>query len=229
MNKRIALLITGNVRESLIHNNILNIIDNLKKNFILDIFCLPNLKYEHKSITWHNKLYKNLDTLNVEISHIHPNYINCKKIVIDEEQTFENINKLWGKSPCSYEAVYYMWKNIKKCYDLLNEDYDIIIRTRFDLYKFDYCNYTDKILDVLNDFNSNKFDFNNFNMIKINGERGEDLFFFSNKENFKNIIYSINNNFKENEIYAQNYNYYFMPEDLLIFTCQNENIPYNLI
>ena len=54
-------------------------------------------------------------------------------------------------------------------------------------------------------------------------------FFFSNKENFKNIIYSINNNFKENEIYAQNYNYYFMPEDLLIFTCQNENIPYNLI
>jgi hypothetical protein len=54
-----------------------------------------------------------------------------------------------------------MWKN---------EDYDIIIRTRFDLYKFDYSNYTNKILDVIN--NINNFDLNCLNMIKINNERG---------------------------------------------------------
>jgi hypothetical protein len=122
-----------------------------------------------------------------------------------------------------------MWKNIKNCYDLLNEDYDIIIRTRFDLYKFDYCNYTDKILNIINLLNTKEININNFNMININGERGEDLFFFSNKENFQKIIYNINNNFTDYENYAQICNYYFMPEDLLVKACHNENILYNIL
>jgi hypothetical protein len=45
----------------------------------------------------------------------------------------------------------------------------------------------------------------------------------------KIIIYSINNNFIEYEKYAQNCNYYFMPEDLLYLACRNENISYHII
>ncbi len=95
-NYKIGIIITGNVRKSIQYNNLHNIINNLKENNYIDIYGLANKKYEHNSITWHNKKELNLTEINVQINDIHPSFINFKKIQIDDDQNFININKLWG-------------------------------------------------------------------------------------------------------------------------------------
>jgi hypothetical protein len=107
---------------------------------------------------------------------------------------------------------------------MLDREYDFVFRLRFDYHKFDYANYTNDIIKVIKNFNN----FNNkiFYSVKVKNARGEDSFFFSSKENFNKIIKYILDNFKEIENFGKNVNYYFMPEDLIKYSCEKQQIKY---
>jgi len=219
---KFAILINGHVRHSLEHNNLLKIIEEIRKKGNCDLYGVISNKKEHSTKTWYNtdEQLKN-ETITYDLIN---NFIKFEKLHIYEEIKYNDneINNLWGKSPVSYIAIKNFYTNLQKCINMIENNYDIFFKLRFDYYKFNYANYTDHIIDVIRNT-----DFNNYNKltaVKVKNARGEDSFFFSNQKDFIKVIYYINNNFDYLNTYAKNAHFYFMPEDLIKYSCATQQI-----
>lgn len=223
---KIAILITGHVRESLKYDNLVKIINEIKKKGECDIFCYTSNKKEHSTKTWY-ELNKNMQNEYVEYDELKEK-INFKKIEIYQEKEYSEIerNILWGKSPISFVGVKSLFLNINKCLELVEEKYDYIFRLRFDYYKFDYAKYTDDIIQTI--INLNLFD-DTFWAVRVKDSRGEDSFFCSKFNNFTRVIKFIVDNFEDIEKNIKQLNYYFMPEDLINFACLKQDIKYFIV
>jgi len=218
---KFAILLTGHVRNSLSYKNLNKIIEAISKKGQVDVYGYTSERKEHLTKTW----YKTDINLQNEFNTYKQlnDFINFKKLVLYKEEppSEETKNILWAKSPLSYIGVKSLYENTYNCLNLVESDYDLVFRLRFDYYKFDNVNYTNDIISMLNNIN---FDYNSFTCIKVSNFRGEDSFYYSNKQNFTYVINYIVNNFIEIEKYANSVNYYFMPEDIIKYSCVKQNI-----
>ena len=223
---RIAILITGHVRNSLEYNDLTNVINKIQKLGECDIYSITSNKKDHSTKTWYH-IDESLQNQNIDYYRLLKT-INFKKIQIYEEKQYPQLikDKLWGRSPLSYVGVESIYKNIKNCLNLLETEYDYIFRLRYDYYKFDNGKYTEKIIHFIQNFD---FKYNNVTSLKVGNYRGEDSFFVSDSKNFIKIIDFIVNNFAILEEYARKAEYYFMPEDLIKYSCNKQNISYTVI
>jgi hypothetical protein len=218
---KIAILITGHVRNSLEFDNLNRVINEINKIGQCDIFGYTSNKKDHSTKTWYetNKQYQNevidYDRLN--------KFLNFKNLFIYEEPSYDidTINLLWGKSPLSYVGVKQLYLNIHNCLQMVTNEHDYVFRLRFDYNKFDYANYTNNIINILKNTDVTN---DNVTAIKIGSSRGEDSFFFSKKHNFIKVIQYIIDNFYQIEKYAKNVNENFIPEDMIRYSCMKQNI-----
>lgn len=218
---KFAILLTGHVRHSLNYKNLNKILEEISKKGSVDVYGYTSERKEHFTKTWY-KTDVNLQNEFINYDELN-NFLNFKKLVIYKDQLPpENLkNVLWGKSPLAYIGVKSLYTNIHNCLNLLESDYDLIFRMRFDYYKFDNLNYTNNIINLLSKTN---IDYNSFTCMNIPKFRGEDSFFYSNKKNFTNVINYIIDNFEQIEKHASNASYYFMPEDIINYTCMQKDI-----
>ena len=224
---KFAILLTGHIRHSLQHKNLLYVINEINSKAQSDLYGYTSDKKEHSTNTWY-QTDTHLQQQQVDIKELN-NFLYFKKLQTYSEPIYsENIkNVLWGKSPLSYVGVKNVYENLQKCFYMIEDEYDVIFRLRFDYYKFDYANYTQNILQIIKNTNFNNI--NGVTAVKIGNTRGEDSFFFSDQTSFKKMINYIINNFDNIEEYAKNVNYYFMPEDLLSYSCYKQKIIYNVL
>jgi len=216
-----AILLTGHVRNSLNYENLNKIIEEISNKGSVDIYGYTSERKEHLTKTWY-KTDEKLQNEFIDYNQLN-NFLKFKKLFLYKEeippQNLQNI--LWGKSPLAYIGVESLYKNIYNCLNLVESDYDIIFRLRFDYYKFDNLQYTDAIINLLR---KTSIDYNSFTCINIPNFRGEDSFYYSNKQNFTNVINYIVHNFQQIEKYANSMSYYFMPEDIIKHACTQLNI-----
>jgi hypothetical protein len=222
---KFAVLLSGHVRDSLKHDNVKKIIKAIEKKGECDVYCWTFYNKDHSTKTWYQQ-DRQLQNEKINLYDL-KNFLNFKKIKISKEKKYtkQEINNLWGKSPVSFVGVKSMYNGIFECLNLLEQKYDYVFRMRFDYHKFNYANYTRDILDLLS-----KIDFfdNSVNSVKVKNSRGEDCFFYSSQKNFTKILEYIIINFDKIESEIKKLNYYFMPEDLLLYSCKKQNIIYKV-
>jgi hypothetical protein len=218
---KFAILLTGHVRHSLNYQNLNKIIEEISKRGIVDIYGYTSDRKEHLTKTWY-KTDISLQNQFINYDQL-KDFLKFKKLVIYKDQPpSENIKDiLWGKSPIAYIGVKSLYTNIYNCLNLLESDYDLIFRLRFDYYKFDNLNYTNSIISLLSKTN---IDYNSFTCVKVPNLRGEDSFYFSNKQNFTSVTNYVINNFEQIEKHARSMSFYFMPEDIIKYACIQQNI-----
>jgi hypothetical protein len=217
----IAILLCGHVRFAMNNDKLKKMIDAISKKGNCDIYGYIPENKEHSTITWY-QTSKQLQQQTVTLEELKA-FLNFKKVYLYKEIFFsqQEKEKKWGKSPISYVGIRSIYTSINSCLELLEKKYDIIIRMRPDYYKFDYANYTE---DIINTFSTFKYDGDSLVCLKVRQERGEDSFFFSNQQNFTNVVKYIINNFEDIEQYAKTMNYYFMPEDIIGYACKKQKI-----
>lgn len=224
---KIAILLTGHVRDSLKHDHLHKIIAEINKIGQCDIYGCTSNKKDHSTKTWY-KIDEQSQNELVDIEKLNK-FLNFKNLVVYEEPVYDKnlVDILWAKAPLSYVAARQLYSSIRSCLIMLEGEYDYIFRLRFDYYKFNsptksnWGDYTNRIISFISSVSLNK---NAITAIKVPNARGEDSFFFSDKESFIKVIEYILHNFDEIEKYAKNLDWFFRPEDLLAHSCAKQNI-----